>query len=164
MAHILSNSRSSKINYNHLKKHQSCFKILYLWKIPLYWCSFYRDTRFCHEKDAQNVVTGWFSRKKWSKWCKSSETLHIDRDYNYWKLKTMNLDVTKYNPARLSAIKDTPSKSYTVFCLSWKMWKSKIRVFDSRPTIWFLLTEKAKYFFSQRWHSNNKDTSIFQMA
>ena len=23
----------------------------------------YRDTRFCHEKDAQNVVTGWFFTK-----------------------------------------------------------------------------------------------------
>ena len=51
-----------------------------LQKIPLFWCSFYRDTRFCHEKDAQNVVTGWFFTKKWSKWRNSSETLHNERE------------------------------------------------------------------------------------
>ena len=28
-----------------------------------FWCSFYRDTRFRHEKDAQNVIIGWFSTK-----------------------------------------------------------------------------------------------------
>ena len=30
---------------------------------PLFWCSSYRDTKFCHEIDAQNVVTGWFFMK-----------------------------------------------------------------------------------------------------
>ena len=29
----------------------------------VFWCSFYQDTRFCHEKDAQNVLTGWFFTK-----------------------------------------------------------------------------------------------------
>ena len=62
-----------------LKMHQPCFNISYLWKIPLFWCSFYPDTRFCREKDTQNVVTGWFFTKKWPKWRNSSETLQIDR-------------------------------------------------------------------------------------
>ena len=64
MGHILSNSHSSRPIRTPLKKHQSCFKTLYLWKIPLFCCSFYRATRFCHEKDGQNVVTGWFFMKK----------------------------------------------------------------------------------------------------
>ena len=49
----------------------------------------YRDTRFCHEKEAQNVVTGWVFTKK---------------GQNFKTPITVNSDVTKYNPARLSLI------------------------------------------------------------
>ena len=66
MAHIQSNSLSSRPIRKPLKKHQSCFKISYLWKIPHFGCIFYPDRMFCHdEKDAQKVVTGWLPRKNY---------------------------------------------------------------------------------------------------
>ena len=55
--------------------------------------------RFCHEKDAQNVVTGWFFTKKWSNDITQSETLHNNLEIFIGSSKpiTVNLDVTEYN-------------------------------------------------------------------
>ena len=56
---------------------------------------------FCHEKDGHNVVTGWFTTKICSKCCNLSETLHNDHEIfigSSKHKKTVNLDVTKYNP------------------------------------------------------------------
>ena len=68
--------------------------------IPLVWCSFYRDTRFCHEKDVQNVVTGCFSRK----YAQNDVTqvklfiIALKTLLEVQNTRTVNLDVTKYNP------------------------------------------------------------------
>ena len=105
MAHILSNPHSSRPIRTPLN-HQSCFKISYLWKIPLFWCSFNRDTRFCHEKDDHNVVTGWFFTKKWSKWRNSSETLHNDCEIfivgskQQWIWMLLNIILSNFQPYR----------------------------------------------------------------
>ena len=80
MAHILSNYRRSRPIRTPLKgiNHASKYRIYDTFHY--FWCSFYQDTRFCHEKAAQNVVTGWFFTKKWSKCRNSSETLPNDRN------------------------------------------------------------------------------------
>ena len=46
-----------------------------------------------YEKDAQNVVTGWFATKICSKWCNSSETLHNDREIFIGSSKISNNSV-----------------------------------------------------------------------
>ena len=38
------------------------------------------NTMFRHEKDAQNVLIGWFTMKICSKFCDYSKTLHNDNE------------------------------------------------------------------------------------
>ena len=63
MSHILTNSPSSRPIKTPLKSisHASKFRIYE--RYHYFGALFYRDTMFCHEKDAQNVVTGWFTTK-----------------------------------------------------------------------------------------------------
>ena len=67
MAHILPNSRSSRPVRTPVKStnHASKYRIFEIYHY--YGAHFTRDTMFCHEKDAQNVVTGWFFTNIWSK-------------------------------------------------------------------------------------------------
>ena len=57
MTHILSNSRSFRPIRTPLKSINHASKYRIYEKFPLFWCLFYRDTRFSHEKNAQNDVT-----------------------------------------------------------------------------------------------------------
>ena len=60
MAHILSNSPSSRPIRTPLKSIYSASKYRIYDRYHQFGAHFYRDTMFCHEKGAQNVITGWF--------------------------------------------------------------------------------------------------------
>ena len=81
MAHILSNSCSSRPLRTPLKSINHASKYPIYERYHYFDAQFIRDTMFCHEsheKDAQNGVIGWFTTKICSKWQNSIETLHID--------------------------------------------------------------------------------------
>ena len=77
MAHILSNSRSSRPIRTPLKASFMLQNIISM-KNYIILELIYRDTRFCHLKCSK--CHGWFFTTKWSKWRNSSETLHNDRE------------------------------------------------------------------------------------
>ena len=63
MANILSNSCSSRPIRTPLKSINHASKYCIYERNHYFGAHFYRDTMICHEKDAQNVVTGCFPRK-----------------------------------------------------------------------------------------------------
>ena len=135
MVLILSNSRSSRPIRTHLKSINYASKYRIYVRYHYFGVHFTKIGLFCHEKDAQNVVTGWFTTKICSKWGKSSETLHNDsvifigssKHQKQWIWMLLNIILSDFQQY----------KSYSVFCPE-KLWKSKIQVFDSWPKICFL--------------------------
>ena len=63
---------------------------------------------FCHEKDAQNVLTGWFTTKIYQNVITQKKlfimTMKSLLEVQNTNKCTVNLDVNNYNPVWLSAI------------------------------------------------------------